>query len=726
MVRSPSPLPYPPRSRPSRATLAGLLLVVLALGAGSAAAVALAPGWPIPAWLLVGLAFGLVSGVGALLWWRMRIALLDRERAREEAERSLLAGRLERMNRNTTDLVFFSDEDLRLVEVSDRAAQALGYTREELVGMPSREVRDPATLGDWEARIREEIENGVAMFQTRYRRKDGTTFPVEVTVHSDVQQGRRWFQAIARDISERLGAEDVLRQSEEKFRAVFEQSILGMTLTDGSGRIVATNRAFRELLGYGEAAAASLAITDLREESGGLPPAEVFGRLRDGRADVIEIPRTYRRPDGGRVEVVLRAKAVRDGAGALRFVLGVFEDLTERKRIEAQLLLADRMVSVGTLAAGIAHEVNNPLSFVLSNLDFALRELGAAQGADPEVLRALDDAKAGGVRVRAIVRDLKSFSRGDDETRAPLDLRSVLLSAVGLASNEIRHRAQVSVDPGDVPPVLGSERRLAQVLLNLLINAAQAIPEGNAEANRIRAATGTTPDGRAFVEISDTGCGIPPELRSRIFDPFFTTKPVGEGTGLGLSICHAIVTQHGGEISVEDAPGGGSIFRVLLPPAAPAAEPAGDPRSAAETPARAAGRRGRILVVDDEAPIGRAIQRVLSPHHDVTARTSARESLDELLSGRTYDVVLCDLMMPDMTGMELHAILAEAGSPIANRMVFLTGGAFTPAAREFLERVPNARMDKPFDPAALREAVALAMDAASAAAGESAPPGRGR
>ncbi len=721
----PSPLPYPPRSPPSRATLAGLL-VALVFGAGSVAAVALAPGWPIPAWLLLGLGSGLVSGAGALLWWRMRSALLDREREREEAARALLAGRLERMNRNTTDLVFFSDESLRIVEVSGRAAQALGYAREELVGMLSREVRDPATVGDWDARIREEIENGVAMFQTRYRRKDGSTFPVEVTVHSDVQQGRRWFQAVARDISGRLAAEDAVRQSEEKFRAVFEQSVVGMTLTDRSGRIVSTNHAFRELLGYSEEAAASLSITDLREVSGGPPPVEVFGRLRDGQADVVEIPRTYLRPDGGRVEVVLRAKAVRDGAGALRFVLGAFEDLTERKRIEAQLLLADRMVSVGTLAAGIAHEVNNPLSFVLSNLDFALRELAASQGVDREVLRALEDAKVGGGRVRAIVRDLKSFSRGGDEARAPLDLRSVLLSAVGLASNEIRHRAQVSVDPGDVPLVLGSERRLAQVLLNLLINAAQAIPEGNAQANGIRASTGTAPDGRAFVEISDTGCGIPPELRSRIFDPFFTTKPVGEGTGLGLSICHAIVTQHGGEVSVEDAPGGGSTFRVLLPAAARAREPFDELRDAAEASPGTGGRRGRVLVVDDEAPIGRAIQRVLSPHHDVTARTSARESLDDLLAGTAYDVVLCDLMMPDMTGMELHARLAEAGSPLAARMVFLTGGAFTPAAREFLERVPNARMDKPFDPAALREAVALAMEAAPGPAGEPASPGRER
>jgi len=295
------------------------------------------------------------------------------------------------------------------------------------------------------------------------------------------------------------------------------------------------------------------------------------------------------------------------------------------------------------------------------------------------------------------------FSRAEGEARAPLDVRSVLLSAIGLASNEIRHRAEISVDPGEVPLVLASEHQLGQAFLNLLINAAQAIPAGNARENVVRCATSTSPGGRAVVEISDTGCGIPPELRSRIFDPFFTTKPVGVGTGLGLSICHAIVTQHGGEISVESGPAGGTTFRIDLPACA---EPP-DPGTPAPSRPEPVVPRGRVLVVDDEELVGRAVARTLSQDHEVVVRTSGLDALELLTPGGDgFDVVVCDLMMPGMTGMELHGRVRTANPSLAERMVFLTGGAFTPEARAFLEEVQNPRLDKPFEPAALRALVA--------------------
>ena len=233
-------------------------------------------------------------------------------------------------------------------------------------------------------------------------------------------------------------------------------------------------------------------------------------------------------------------------------------------------MLADRMASVGTLAAGVAHEINNPLAFILANVEFALAELRGRGGRATEVLRALGEARDGGLRVREIVRDLKAFSRAGRGGQRAVDLRRVLQSALGLAQNEIRHRARLEVDVGDIPPVMGSEHRLGQVFLNLLINAAQAIPEGRAAENVVRAITATAPDGRALVEISDTGTGIPPDVLPRIFDPFFTTKPVGVGTGLGLSICHGIVSGLGGEIHVESTLGRGTTFRVLLAAARPA------------------------------------------------------------------------------------------------------------------------------------------------------------
>jgi CheY-like chemotaxis protein/two-component sensor histidine kinase len=306
--------------------------------------------------------------------------------------------------------------------------------------------------------------------------------------------------------------------------------------------------------------------------------------------------------------------------------------------------------------------------------------------------------------VRDIVRSLKLFSRPEETADQSVDVREVLRSTVSLAQNEIRHRAQLVLDLAEVPNAAGSATRLGQVFLNLVINAAQAIDEGDADRNTIRVACRPSDDGRVLVEIGDTGCGIPPELLARIFDPFFTTKPVGVGSGLGLSICHGIVTALGGEIGVESRRGQGSTFRVLLPAAPPRALEPAKPRSPCEV-----GSRARIMVIDDEPMVVNAVRRTLGEAHDVVALTSARAALSRLEEDPTFDVLICDLMMPEMTGMQLHERLSEIGRHLSERMVFLTGGAFTPLAREFLDTVPNLRLEKPFDPQALRAAVSDAL-----------------
>jgi CheY-like chemotaxis protein len=294
------------------------------------------------------------------------------------------------------------------------------------------------------------------------------------------------------------------------------------------------------------------------------------------------------------------------------------------------------------------------------------------------------------------------FSRSDEEERrGPVDVRGVLESSARMASNEIRHRARLVKDYGDAPPAHANEARLGQVFLNLLINAAQAIPEGRAEANEIGIATRSDAAGNVVVEIRDTGSGIPPDVLPRIFDPFFTTKPVGVGTGLGLAICHRIIVSLGGSISVDTRPGKGTQFRITLPragaQAAPAAKAAG-----AEA---AQGRRGRVLVIDDEPALCTMIQRILASQHEVVAITRAREALRVLGEGGRFDAILCDLMMPEMTGMELHAELSRLDPEQAGRVIFMTGGAFTQNARTFLDQVKNPTVEKPFTAATLRGAV---------------------
>ncbi|QSQ21817.1 response regulator [Pyxidicoccus parkwayensis] len=631
------------------------------------------------------------------------------------------------------------------------------------------------------------------------------------------------------------------------------------------------------------------------------------------------------------------------------------------RQTQAQLVQAGRMAAVGQLAAGVGHEINNPLAYIVSNLEHAseeadalARELGEMRGAGPrlrEVSQALREALHGADRVRRIVRDLKTFSRPDDEKQGPVELHAVLDSAVKIAMAELRPRAKLVKDYGDVPRVEANEARLAQVFLNLLINAAQALPEGKAEENEVRLSTKLAPNGMVIAEVRDTGIGIAPEALGRIFDPFYTTKPPGVGTGLGLSLCHAYVSAMGGTISVESEPGKGTVFRVTLRRALPESMAAQAPRAAREsgampalqlpraaresgsmpavqlpraaresgsmpavqpsrearessampvaqtqgaaaesrpseqvsgtavesklaaqtqgavveskpsaqvlgstmestyasamqsaareslqTPGRqesspahesqsvpatqgwtstresrsmpavqdsgisresrsmpavqdsgasraspsmngadthtsgnaapsstdahataarpaeevspsaralhgaaraqepdplasareprtdvplpdslsstaalgesAEPERGRVLVVDDDALVSGAIRRTLSRENDVEVLVSAKQALAQLTAPELrYDVILCDLMMPEMTGMDLFDALKRQAPRVAERVVFITGGAFTPSARTFLDQVENPRVEKPFDPEALRKLI---------------------
>jgi CheY-like chemotaxis protein len=374
-------------------------------------------------------------------------------------------------------------------------------------------------------------------------------------------------------------------------------------------------------------------------------------------------------------------------------------------------MVSDRMASVGTLAAGVAHEINNPLAAVMANLNYISESLKCTAGTVPvsertdawlieEIRNPLEDAREAAERVRLIVRDLKIFSRTPtDEPKAAVDLKATLESSLRMAWNEIRHRARLVTDYGKVPPVSGNEARLGQVFLNLIVNAAQALAEGHAEQNEIRVTTRLEGE-RVIVEVKDTGAGIPPEIIGRIFDAFFTTKAVGVGTGLGLAICQRIVTDMCGELTVESRVGEGTTFRVALPVAGNGGEPA-----LPVAPAALAGRRGRILVVDDDALVARSVRRVLATEHEVVVTIAAKEALSLCTSGEKFDLILCDLMMPDMTGMELHRELALCAPDQASRMIFLTGGAFTAAARQFLAEPHREHIEKPFDSNNLRAIV---------------------
>jgi C4-dicarboxylate-specific signal transduction histidine kinase/CheY-like chemotaxis protein len=392
-------------------------------------------------------------------------------------------------------------------------------------------------------------------------------------------------------------------------------------------------------------------------------------------------------------------------------VLLMLRDTTERKQMEQRLALADRMASLGTLAAGVAHEINNPLAYIMSNLEFVQERLGAMSEGDPArrfegLLVALADSRSGAERVAAIVRNLKAFSR-PDETVNLVDVRCAMDGAVDMAWTEIKHRARLVKSYQEVPPVTANEARLGQVLLNLLVNAAQAMPEGAADANIIEVRTAFE-GGWVQIEVRDTGQGIAPEHLARIYDPFFTTKPVGTGTGLGLAICHSIVTGLGGHLKIENNPDRGVTARVLLRAARASAVHAAVNLAEPEPPPHTGG--ARILVVDDDPQIARSIARVLSSHQ-VRVTTDGEEAV-QICEGESFDIVFCDLMMPTISGMEVFERVGRTSPALLPRFIFMTGAVSNPQVAGFLAGVANLCIEKPFDAGELKMLVAQTLQTA--------------
>lgn len=377
--------------------------------------------------------------------------------------------------------------------------------------------------------------------------------------------------------------------------------------------------------------------------------------------------------------------------------LCVVRDISERRRLESQLRISDRMASLGTMAAALAHEINNPLAAVLNELEL-LRRGVREPGHDP-VASALE----AGRQIREIVGQLRLFTRASGEDPRPIDVNALLESMLRMTAHRLKHSATVERALTPLPPVLADQARLGQVFMNLLINAAQAMPEGEVARNVIRVRTEVDASGKVAVEISDTGAGIPEEDLARIFDPFWTTKSLNEGTGLGLAICQRIVSDLGGTIEVRSELEKGSVFRVLLPSAPGAVKtlPAstGPAASAVSTPARR-----RVLVVDDNPRFAFTVKMLLR-EHDVTVVHSGEEGAKRLLD-EGFDVALCDLMMPEVSGIELYRRVSSAGQGIEGRIVFMTGGAFTNEARDFLAGMGNRYLQKPFRPEELEAMIA--------------------
>jgi signal transduction histidine kinase/CheY-like chemotaxis protein len=401
---------------------------------------------------------------------------------------------------------------------------------------------------------------------------------------------------------------------------------------------------------------------------------------------------------------------IRDPFGRIVGVTGLSNDVSELRRLQASTIQNDRVIALGTLAASVAHEINNPLTYMLGHLVFLkesvdrLEDLarGAVEPIRSELREAVGDMResldpvcAGTERIAGITRELRTFSRPAADTSV-VDVQAAVTSVLKLVGKELESRASIELDLQKTRPVRGDMARLVQVILNLVVNAMHALPVDRGP-NHIWVSTGDEGD-TVVIEVSDNGPGIAPEDRDRIFEAFQTGKEPTTGSGLGLFVCRNIVTAWSGTVTVGDRPGGGARFQVRLPAATP------DDRTVPLRPARKTARgrvrtRGHIMIVDDEPPVADVLRVQLeAAGYRVTLMADATRALERLESEHDgVDLVYCDLMLKDMSGMDLADALARRAPSQLNRVVFMTGGAFTSRARDFRSLHAARCVDKPFD-----------------------------
>jgi signal transduction histidine kinase/ActR/RegA family two-component response regulator len=487
-----------------------------------------------------------------------------------------------------------------------------------------------------------------------------------------------------------------LQRREASQQEVVRRSVEGMLIVDAPGNIVFSNPAGERLLSRpGE----PLLGQRFPYPLGDAAPREI--QVRDGETPCVAEMTTV---------------AI-DWNGASAHLISL-RDVTERRQAQQlrdRLAHTERLAAIGQLAAGVTHEINNPATYVVANLTTMLDlvadlESQATSDAVTEKLRELGDMVRenldGMARIRSITSDLRTFARIDSHEVTLVDLNDCVVSACKIAFNEIRHRAHLVQALSTLPRIPGSQGKLAQVVTNLLVNAAQAIPEGNVKTHRVTVRTGATEDG-VWLQVEDTGRGIPPHVRERMFDPFFTTKARSQGTGLGLALCADIVRQHQGTITSGIGPDGGTCFEVRLPQNTQLelSSPTTPPPSSLVVPRPRMARRLNLLLIDDEPLVLRSLRRMLSEHHVDTARGGA-EALEQLRQRQDYDFVFCDLMMPEMDGTVFYAEVERRMPALRDRIVFCSGGAFTTRTKQFVEHLSRPLMEKPLTREAFERFVA--------------------
>lgn len=597
-----------------------------------------------------------------------------------------------------------------------KVAEVTGYTVEELNAMPAEKLIHPDDRERVMSYHTERMKSNIApaSYELRIIDKQGRTRWLERHATTITWEGEPAALVLDTDITERKQAEEALMKSEERYRLIAENTRDVIITTDMDLKVTYVSPSVRYLSGYSPEEVLDTPVDKL------LTPASLGGTtkvLREeleqartqpgepGRSRTLELEVV--RKDGSTLWAEARVSFLRDAKGQPVGLIGVLRDITERKKaeeerkkLELKAQIASRLASVGEMVAGIAHEINNPLTGIIGYAQL----LASRQDLPEDVKKDLKIINDGAQRVAGVVQRLLTFSRQVKPERRLVDINELVENTLALRAYSLRmnnievitkldpHLPRIVVDPGQIQ----------QVLLNLIVNAETAMKA----VRRKRRLTITTRKVDSVIEIKvkDNGHGIKPEIMDRIFDPFFTTRPAGEGTGLGLSLCYGIVTEHNGRIYVESKPGRGATFVVELPIVSDVAQPVQLPIELKED---LAGKR--VLVVDDEPGIREFVAQVLSDQGcEVDTVARAEEALPKIESQR-YQLVLLDVKMPGMDGIQLYGRIKQKAPALARRVVFLTGDVVSPATEKFLATNKLPHIDKPFNASQLLDGVRSAL-----------------
>lgn len=659
---------------------------------------------------------------------------------------------------NLTDIVYELDEEGRFRFVSSAVTDVLGYAPQEMVGIHFSHFIHPGDLPCCGRRFHERRTGSRATrrLEVRLAAKNGEYRECEVNA-AGIYDSRRQFHATAgtaRDVTERKHAAGLLRATETRLQAILEAAPDAIFLKDRQGRYLLVNPVALEFLHRAPRAGGSsemvigLTDADLFDARTAEEIARSDGHLFE-QGDQVRDRIRRDTPEGVRTWDVVKVP-YRDDNGVIQGLIGVGREVTEVLRMEDRARHAEKLRAIGEFVAGVAHELNNPLTGTLGYIELVRREVQ-----DPRVSDRLDIARTQALRAAAIVQDLLVFARPASPQRTPVPVRELIthvlrMEEAALAASGVTVERDLA-EP--LKPVWGDVRQLERVLINLIGNAREAMeavaasPAG-APADyrpRLRVSARTCCDGhrqgplpaspageggtrpfchgaeRIEIEIADNGPGIPAANRDKVFTPFFTTKPVGKGTGLGLAMVHALIQEHEGSIAVREAPTGGASFVIKLPVApSPGAErdpgrpQAGEARGASPAVfpvAPTSSPRLHVVVIEDEPAIRDLMTTILDEEgYAVTTYADGEAAMAALLvpGAGLPDLVFLDVRMPGMLGTELFARLVVFDPRFAQRIIFCTGDVLSPETRGLIDQGVSLAIAKPFTRQKVKDAIAEA------------------